>query len=274
MCCLEVPQSVGKVTKRVKKSQKKVSEKSLFPTLFLRLFDSFRDFLDTPGREARGVSFFEAFWWFSGPEGAETPVNGRSGLNVSLVGRSKLTIALRIAVAQKGRLCALSGPEAPFLESAETPLSAKKIYSGDFGSVARFAIHIRSARTLMFRRFLSTKPDRKLFSGIKLRMSRPTALLEQFGARVRHVENAPACYRAPRWPDPEFPQKKSEKVGPRPKFWNPKKIPQKYRKNTKTMIFGILGVFFGIFGVFSGHFRGKVRESRISSQGVFLRYCS
>ena len=47
--------------KSLEKSQK-VSEKSLFDT-FLRLFDSFRDFLDTPGPEARG-DFSETFWGF------------------------------------------------------------------------------------------------------------------------------------------------------------------------------------------------------------------
>ena len=43
--------------------------------------------------------------------------------------------------------------------------------------------------------------------------------------------------------------KNTEKRPPGPKFWNPKKIPQKYRKNTKMRIFGIFWVFFGIFGI-------------------------
>ena len=42
---------VSKKSRKESKSLKKVSEKSLCDT-FLRLFDSFRDFLDTPGREA------------------------------------------------------------------------------------------------------------------------------------------------------------------------------------------------------------------------------
>ena len=80
--------------------------------------------------------------------------------------------------------------------------------------------------------------------------------------------NAPACYRAPRWPDPELPQKNAEKIAPRPKFWNPEKIPQEYQKNTKN---GHFWYFFGgIFLVFSGYLRGKLWESRIS--GVFFRY--
>ena len=48
-----------------------------------------------------------------------------------------------------------------------------------------------------------------------------------------------------------------EKIPLRPKFWNPKKIPPKYReKIPKLGIFGIFGVFFryfrGILGVNSG----------------------
>ena len=71
------------------------------------------------------------------------------------------------------------------------------------------------------------------------------------------LKNAPTCYRAPRWPDPEFPRKIPKKYPPGPKFWTPKKIPQRYQKNTKNAhFFGILGVFFryfrGIFGVNSG----------------------
>ena len=47
---------VSKKCRKESKSLKKVSEKSLFET-FLRLFDSFRHFLDTPGPEARGDFF-------------------------------------------------------------------------------------------------------------------------------------------------------------------------------------------------------------------------
>ena len=54
----ECPNSLEKSQKVSKKCQQET-----FPTLFLRLFDSFRDFLDTPGREARG-DLFETFWGF------------------------------------------------------------------------------------------------------------------------------------------------------------------------------------------------------------------
>ena len=72
--------SVQNLSKRVKKSQESLGEVSFGH--FLKLFDSLRDFLDTPGPEARG----DLFWYFleiSGPEGPETPVNGRSGLKAS-----------------------------------------------------------------------------------------------------------------------------------------------------------------------------------------------
>ena len=64
--------------KSLEKSQK-VSRKCQNSETFLRLFDSFRDFLDTPGPKAR-ADFLENFLGISGPEGPETPVNGRSGL--------------------------------------------------------------------------------------------------------------------------------------------------------------------------------------------------
>ena len=71
-------------------------------------------------------------------------------------------------------------------------------------------------------------------------------------------ENAPTCYRAPRWPDPEFPQKILKKIPPGLKFWTlrkypqntlelPKNIPPKYKKMP---VSGILGVFRGIFSGF------------------------
>ena len=72
---LECPKSLEKSQKGSK------SVKRAFSETFLRRFDSFRDFLDTPGSEARGDSF-ESFWGFRAPsEGPETPVNGRSVLN-------------------------------------------------------------------------------------------------------------------------------------------------------------------------------------------------
>ena len=74
---------------------------------------------------------------------------------------------------------------------------------------------------------------------------------------ARNFKNAPTCYRAPRWPDPEFPQKNTEKIPLGQKFWNPKKIPQKYRKKYQKCAFLVFwGVFFryfrGILGVNSG----------------------
>ena len=65
--------------------------------------------------------------------------------------------------------------------------------------------------------------------------------------------------------------KNTEKIPLGPKFWNPKKIPQKYRKNTKNTPFWYFG---GIFLVFSGYFGGKFWESRISGRGVFSWYFS
>ena len=68
-------------SRKESKCLKKVSKRD-FSETFLRLFDS--DFLDTPGREARG-DFFETFWGFRAPRrGPETPVNGRSGRNPRL----------------------------------------------------------------------------------------------------------------------------------------------------------------------------------------------
>ena len=66
---------------------------------------------------------------------------------------------------------------------------------------------------------------------------------------------------------PGISTKNTEKIPPRPTFWNSKKLPPKYRKNTKN-------VHFGILGVFSGYFGGKFWESRISGRWVFFRYFS
>ena len=83
------------------------------------------------------------------------------------------------------------------------------------------------------------------------------------------VENAPACYRAPRWPDPEFPRKIPKKYPPARNSGLPEftpKIPRKYRKkypqNTKNDRFWY---FFGIFGVFC-------RGCKFSPWGLFFRY--
>ena len=70
---------------------------------------------------------------------------------------------------------------------------------------------------------------------------------------------------------PGISTKNTEKIPLGPKFWNPKKIPKKYRENTKIAHFGYFG---GIFLVFLGYFGGKFWESRISGRGVFFRYFS
>ena len=84
------------------------------------------------------------------------------------------------------------------------------------------------------------------------------------------VENAPTCYRAPRWPDPEFPRKIPKKYLPA-RNSGTQEIPQKYQKYA-FLVFG--GVFCSVF---SGYFRGKFWESRISGRRgrrVFFRFFS
>ena len=82
-----------------------------------------------------------------------------------------------------------------------------------------------------------------------------TLFWEKNPAKPRNwFENAPACYRAPRWPDPEF-HEKYRKNTPRPEILDsqnfPRKIPRKHRKNTpkipKMTVFGIFSVFCGYF---------------------------
>ena len=57
---------------------------------------------------------------------------------------------------------------------------------------------------------------------------------------------------------PGISTKNTEKIPLGPKFWNFKKIPQKYQKNTKNAHFWYFGAFFryfrGILGVNSGSF--------------------
>ena len=85
------------------------------------------------------------------------------------------------------------------------------------------------------------------------------------------LENAPTCYRAPKWPDPEFPRKIPKKYPAARNSGLPEftpKMPRKYRKNTpKIPKMRIFGIFSFIFGVFSW-------GSRISARGVFFRYFS
>ena len=80
------------------------------------------------------------------------------------------------------------------------------------------------------------------------------------------IENGPTCYRAPKWPDPEFPQK-IPKNTPQAEIMEPHRNTRKYRKNTKSGHFWYLG---GIFSVFSGSFGGKFWESRISGRGGII----
>ena len=50
---------------------------------------------------------------------------------------------------------------------------------------------------------------------------------------VRALKNTPTCYRAPRWPDPEFPRKIPKKYSPGRNSGTPRKypkIPKKYLK--------------------------------------------
>ena len=47
------------------------------------------------------------------------------------------------------------------------------------------------------------------------------------------VENAPTCFRAPRWPDPEFPQKIPKKIPPGPEILDSQNLPSKYPENTE-----------------------------------------
>ena len=68
------------------------------------------------------------------------------------------------------------------------------------------------------------------------------------------VENASACYRDPRWPDPSFLSNNAEKKPSGPKVWNLERTPPKYReKIPKAGIFGISAeVFLSIWGYFLG----------------------
>ena len=105
---------------------------------------------------------------------------------------------------------------------------------------------------------------------ILLLRSSQTASKEYFklvSFEMSRVENAPTCYRAPRWPDPEFPRKIPKKIPPGPKCWtrrlypkNTPKIPKRYPQNTRK---GIFRYFWGI-----------LLSSRISARVVFFLYFS
>ena len=78
------------------------------------------------------------------------------------------------------------------------------------------------------------------------------------------AENAPTCYRAPRWPDPESPRKMPKEY-PWPEILDSQRLPPKQQKKPKMPILGFF--FSGILGVFSW-------GSRISAWGVFFRHFS
>ena len=70
------------------------------------------------------------------------------------------------------------------------------------------------------------------------------------------LENAPTCYRAPKWPDPEFPEKIPKKYLPGRNSGLPEfspKIPRKYQKIPKKYPKVRILVFFRYFwGIFLG----------------------
>ena len=65
---------------------------------------------------------------------------------------------------------------------------------------------------------------------------------------------------------PGISMKNTEKIPLGQEFWSPKKIPQKYRKNTKNAYFWH---FVGIFSVFSGYFGGKFWSPEFRAGGIF-----
>ena len=105
--------------------------------------------------------------------------------------------------------------------------------------------------------------------------------LADLGVVNLNFENAPTCYRAPKWPDPEFPRKIPKKYPPGRNSGTPRKYPQNAEKIPKMRIFGILGVFFGYFqgilgvnsgspefragGYFFGIFRGNSRSGHFGA---------
>ena len=88
------------------------------------------------------------------------------------------------------------------------------------------------------------------------------------GVQVLRLRMPPPATEPRDGPTRNF-HKKYRKNSPQAEIWNPKKIPKKYRTNTKS---GHFWYFGGIFSVFSGYFRGKFWESRISGRGVFFRF--
>ena len=79
--------------------------------------------------------------------------------------------------------------------------------------------------------------------------------------RAAELRTPRTCYRATRWPDPEFPQKIPKKQKkPSRNSGTPRKCPQNIPKKIPKM--GALGIFGGyFFSVFRGIFGGKFWES-------------
>ena len=96
----------------------------------------------------------------------------------------------------------------------------------------------------------------------------PGPLPQECLRTVLSFENAPACYRAPKWPYLEFPQRYRENT-PRAKILGTLfriKCSEDAEKNPKT---GIFGFFFGISRVFWGYFLGV---PEFWSKGYFLAF--
>ena len=74
-----------------------------------------------------------------------------------------------------------------------------------------------------------------------------------FGPDRHYAWECPRLLQSAEIPRPGISTKNTEKIAHRPKFWNPKKTPKKYRKNTRN---GHFWYFWGIFSVFSGYFQG------------------
>ena len=85
-----------------------------------------------------------------------------------------------------------------------------------------------------------------------------TKIFDNPSSNVTLLKNAPTCYRAPKWPDPEFPRKIPKQYTAGRNSGTPRKYPENTKKKS----------------VFSGYLGGKFWESRISAQGVFFLHFS
>ena len=84
------------------------------------------------------------------------------------------------------------------------------------------------------------------------------------------LESAPTCYRAPKWPDPDFPRKIPKKYPFGGEILDSRNLPENTPKNTKKYPQNTRNARFGyFFSVFWGYFLG-VPEFRPG--GVFFRY--